>query len=118
MRGCTTPFQRSACRITPRSRPRSRRMNRYIPGNRIALLRSGTEFFPALLEAIDGAAREIWLETYIYADDESGRRVSAALLRAVQRGVLVRIMVDGWGARHYLTRRLERDLVQGGLQVL
>ena len=93
-------------------------MNRYIPGNRIALLRSGPGFFPALLEAIDGAVREIWLETYIYADDETGRRVSAALIRAVRRGVLVRVMVDGWGARHYLTRRLERDLVQGGVQLL
>ncbi len=93
-------------------------MNRYLPGNRIALLRSGTEYFPALLAAIDAAEREVWLETYIYADDESGRRVSSALLRAVQRGALVRVMVDGWGARHYLTRRLERDLVDGGVQLL
>lgn len=93
-------------------------MNRYAPGNRITLLRSGTEYFPALLAAIEPAEREVWLETYIYADDESGKRVTDALLHAVARGVLVRVMVDGWGARHYLTRSLERYLVSGGVQLL
>ncbi|MEP7205932.1 MAG: cardiolipin synthase ClsB [Casimicrobiaceae bacterium] len=93
-------------------------MNRYQPGNRITLLRNGTEFFPALTAAIDGAAREVWLESYIFADDDSGRRVADALIRAARRGVLVRVMVDGWGARHYLTKRLERDLVEGGVQLL
>ncbi len=30
-------------------------MNRFLPGNRMTLLRSGSEFFPALVAAIDGA---------------------------------------------------------------
>ena len=34
-------------------------MNRFTPGNRIELLRSGGEFFPALAAAIDGAEREV-----------------------------------------------------------
>jgi len=93
-------------------------LRRYFPGNRITLLRSGTEYFPALLAAIAAAEREVWLETYIYADDDAGRRVTAALMDAVARGVLVRVMVDGWGARHYLRRRLERALVSGGVQLL
>ncbi|HZQ61544.1 MAG TPA: cardiolipin synthase ClsB [Casimicrobiaceae bacterium] len=93
-------------------------MNRYTPGNRITLLRSGIEYFPALLAAIAAAEREVWLETYIYADDETGRRVADALVGAVARGVLVRVMVDGWGARHYLTRRVERYLVSGGVRLL
>ncbi|MDQ6618686.1 MAG: cardiolipin synthase ClsB [Pseudomonadota bacterium] len=89
-----------------------------MPGNRITLLRSGTEYFPALLAAIDAAEREVWLETYIYAEDETGRRVTAALAAAAARNVLVRVMVDGWGARHYLTRKLERDLRSSGIQLL
>ncbi len=93
-------------------------MNRYTPGNRLTLLRSGTEFFPALLTAIDRADREVWIETYIYADDRTSRLVTAALLRAVERGVEVRVMVDGWGARHYLTRRMERTLRRGGIKLL
>ncbi len=93
-------------------------MNRFTPGNTIDLLRSGTEFFPALTEAIDGAVDEVWLETYIFADDGVGRTIAAALARAAQRGVVVRVLVDGWGAKHYLSRKLERALRDGGVQLL
>jgi cardiolipin synthase len=93
-------------------------MNRFSGGNRITLLRSGSEYFPALLDAIDGAQTEIWLETYLYADDRIGRLVTASLIRAVRRGVVVRVMVDGWGARHFLKPALEHDLVHGGVALL
>ena len=61
-------------------------------------------------QAIEAAQRWVQLETYIYADDEAGRNVTEALMRAARRGVLVRVLVDGWGARHYLTAAIERDL--------
>jgi cardiolipin synthase A/B len=93
-------------------------MNRFVGGNRITLLKSGNEYFPALLDAIDGAQSEIWLETYLYADDRIGRLVTASLSRAARRGVVVRVMVDGWGARHFLTPALEHDLVRGGVVLL
>ena len=93
-------------------------MNRFIAGNRVVLLRSGGEFFPALVGAIDRALREVWLETYIFADDVAGRIVAAALCRAAARGAKVRVLVDGWGARHYLTRKLERSLVAAGVSLL
>jgi cardiolipin synthase len=38
-------------------------MNRFTAGNSVLLLRSGAEYFPALIEAIAGAEREIWLES-------------------------------------------------------
>jgi hypothetical protein len=62
-------------------------MNRYLPGNRVTLLRDGAQFFPALVRAIDGAEREIWLETYIFAADATGRLVASSLSRAAARGV-------------------------------
>jgi cardiolipin synthase len=93
-------------------------MNRFTAGNSVTLLRSGAEYFPALIDAIAGAEREIWLESYIYADDETGRAVADALIAAAQRGVSVRVLVDGWGARHYLTRPLEQRLVDGGVDLL
>lgn len=92
-------------------------MIRLVPGNRITLLESGTEYFPSLLEAIDGAEREIHLETYIFADDDTGRRVAAALSRAVGRGVVVRVLIDGFGTRS-LIGPLEQDLRAAGVQVL
>ena len=93
-------------------------MNRFTPGNAIELLRSGAEYFPALIAAIDGARHVIWIETYIFADDEAGRAVADALVRAAARGVTVRVLVDGWGAKHYLTASLEGLLATGGVQLL
>ena len=93
-------------------------MNRFRPGNEIELLRSGAAFFPALVAAVDAAEREVWLETYIFADDPAGRAVAEALVRAAKRGVTVRVLVDGWGAKHYLTKRLEWQLVAGGVNLL
>ena len=57
-------------------------MSAFCGGNRIRLLRTGSEYFPALASAIDAAAVEIYLETYIFSDDETGRRIAAALMRA------------------------------------
>ena len=86
-------------------------MNRFTPGNRVTLLRDGAEYFPALVQAFEAAEHEVWLESYIFADDATGRLVAAALARAAQRGVRVRVLVDGWGAKLYLSTALERDML-------
>jgi cardiolipin synthase A/B len=74
-------------------------MSDFVPGNRIELLRAGTEYFPALETACEAAQREIYLETYIFEDDETGRRIGAALARAARRGVIVHLMIDGFGSK-------------------
>jgi cardiolipin synthase len=66
-------------------------------GNEVRLFKCGVEFFPALLERIDSAQRDIALETYIFANDDTGRAVSDALVRAATRGVRVRVITDGIG---------------------
>ncbi|GHU10036.1 cardiolipin synthase B [Betaproteobacteria bacterium] len=76
-------------------------MTEFLNGNRITLLESGAEYFPALLAAIDQARGEIFLESYIFADDEVGNAVIAALVRAAERAVAVRVLVDGFGARDF-----------------
>ncbi len=70
-----------------------------VPGNHVRLLQSGTEFFPALLAAIDAARVEIHLETYIFNTDAAAAQVRDALVRAAQRGVAVRLLIDGVGSR-------------------
>jgi len=67
-------------------------------GNAIDLLNSGSEFFPALCQAIDGARRMVHLETYIFNLDDTGNRVLEALERASRRGVRVRVVIDGFGS--------------------
>jgi cardiolipin synthase len=93
-------------------------MRRFMPGNAIDLLRNGREFFPALLEAIAAARKDVWIETYIFADDPSGNAVADALVAAVARGIAVRVLVDGWGARHYLSPALEWRMVKAGVHLL
>jgi cardiolipin synthase len=93
-------------------------MNRFLPGNRITLLRDGAQYFPALVRAIDDAQREVWLETYIFADDATGRLLAASLSRAALRGVRVRVLVDGWGAKLYLTPALQRAMTEAGIELM
>ncbi|WIM04736.1 MAG: cardiolipin synthase ClsB [Candidatus Nitricoxidivorans perseverans] len=89
----------------------------YLPGNRVTLLTTGREYFPALIEAIDGAVAEVHFETYIFADDDAGRAVAAALARAAKRGVAVRVLVDGFGAREF-SAGLGARLAADGAEVL
>lgn len=73
------------------------RRGKPLPGNRVDLLQGGAAFFPALIDAIDGAQHRVALETYIYTDDATAHRVTEALVRAAGRGVEVRVTVDGFG---------------------
>ena len=92
-------------------------MNEYHPGNHVHLLRSGGEYFPALEQAIDASAHEVRLETYILADDSTGRRIVAALKRAVQRGVAVRVAYDGFGSSAFLGK-LGDEMKAAGIEAV
>ena len=69
-------------------------------GNKIEPLVNGDEAFPAMLAAIDSAQKSVSLCTYIFDNDAAGEQFVAALGRAVQRGVAVRVLVDAAGARY------------------
>jgi cardiolipin synthase len=66
-------------------------------GHEIDLLAGGVAYFPALEQALAQARTSVWMETYIFEDDASGRRVAAALAAAAARGVAVHLLVDGFG---------------------
>ena len=89
----------------------------YVGGNRLTLLRNGEQYFPALLAAIDAAQREVFLETYLYGDDQTGSLVADTLARAAARGVQVRLLIDGFGARDF-PPRFYRMLRAAGAEVL
>ena len=66
-------------------------------GHHVQLLQGGQAYFPALVRAIDRAAHEVRMETYIFDLDTSGQQVAAALVRAAQRGLAVYLVMDGAG---------------------
>ncbi len=92
-------------------------MTHFIEGNQIKLLRNGAEYFPALEAAIDGAVNEIYLQTYIYAADATGVRIGNALMRAAQRGVIVNVLLDGFGCKD-LSKEYIQKLEKAGVQVM
>lgn len=92
-------------------------MSRFLEGNAITLLENGTEFFPALHQAIDGAQKEIFFETYIFENDETGKAIAWALRRAALRGVAVRLLVDGFGGRQFV-RSLMPEMIPDGVGVM
>jgi len=69
-----------------------------VAGNQLMLLKNGTAYFPQLCADIDAAQHSIYLETYIYFADETGRMIADALRRAAARGVVVRVLLDGYGS--------------------
>lgn len=62
---------------------------------------STREFFDSLCEGIRSAKHTVWLEYYIFADPKSdvlASQISQALFDAANRGVDVRLLVDGVGS--------------------
>jgi len=97
--------------------PRPSNSSALLPGNQVTLLGGGAAYFQALETAFDRAGSEIFLETYIYQDDTTGRRIAGALKRAALRGVYVYLLIDGYGSKD-LPKAMLGDLQAGGGKVL
>ncbi|HYN54444.1 MAG TPA: cardiolipin synthase ClsB [Methylotenera sp.] len=92
-------------------------MTHFLGGNQIQLLRNGAEYFPALEAAIENAVNEIYLQTYIYQADKIGVRIGNALKRSAQRGVMVNLLLDGFGCKN-LPKTYVKELELAGVQVM
>jgi cardiolipin synthase len=85
------------------------------PGDRYWVLRNGDEVFPPMLDAIRQAKRRISFESFIYADGIIGDQFTAELAAAAQRGVTVRVVLDGFGSE--ISQETEDTLKRAGVQV-
>ncbi|MDI1302439.1 MAG: phospholipase D family protein [bacterium] len=66
---------------------------RYTP-NRVQPLISGQDALAARLALVEHARQRIDLQYYLYHDDKVGRFLGEALLRAADRGVQIRVLID------------------------
>lgn len=87
----------------------------FVAHNDVKLLFCGTEFFPAMISAIDAAEYDIYFETYIFALDQTGNQVIEALLRAASRGVAVHAITDWFGTGNARCKQIKARLAQGGV---
>lgn len=71
-----------------------------LEGNEVVTLQNGEQAFPAMLEAIDSASREVLLSTYIFDNDDTGLLFIEKLAAARDRGCTVCVLVDDVGIRY------------------
>jgi len=92
-------------------------VTRIISNNQITLLQNGEAYFPAIEAALDRAVHEIYLESYIFENDNTGRRIAEALRRAAFRGVKTHVLIDGFGSNR-LPKTTVDYLKAAGVMVL
>jgi len=88
-----------------------------IGGNDLELLHDVEVLLGKLTADIDAATHHCHLLYYIFNDDSVGQRVGQALMRACQRGVKCRLLVDAVGSRPLLNPKLWSELRQAGVEL-
>ena len=74
--------------------------NPLLAGNLVTVLEDGDAAYPNMLDAIASAQRSITLASYIFDNDPAGQAFLRALCSARERGVEVRVLIDGLGLRY------------------
>ncbi len=85
-------------------------------GNKVDVLTDGGATYDAIGAAIDGARHHVHAQYYLIRDDATGRWFRDRLVAAAQRGVAVRLLLDGFGC-FALGSAWRRPLRQAGVKV-
>ena len=88
-----------------------------MPANDVQLITDAAATFRSLVADIDSAQRTVHLEFYIWAAGGDADLVVEALLHAVQRGVICRVLVDAVGSKEFLDSEQCRRLKDGGVSL-
>ena len=92
----------------------ARRISVTVDGNRLEALETGADRLKAILDLIDNAKDSLRVIFYIFAGDEAGRAVRDAIVRAARRGVVVRLLLDGYGSSGTDTKFFQPIADEGG----
>ncbi len=88
-----------------------------IDGNVLTVLTRGDERLAALTTLIEGAKTSLRLLYYIFAHDSAGLRIREAMIDAANRGVAVKLIVDGFGSDTTGNDAFLAPLKEAGVQV-
>lgn len=86
----------------------------YKEGHNVELLHGGGSFFPTVERVLDEAKHYIHFQTYIIDEDDTGKRIVRALVRAARRGVRVYLLLDAFGTK-YLTKEFIDEIEDSGI---
>jgi len=87
-------------------------------GNQLALLDHFQTIFDALIADVDRAQRTCHIQTYIWADGGRVDDLVAAIIRAVDRGVACRLLVDAIGSGRFLKSATADRLRDAGVEIV
>ena len=73
-------------------------------GNAVKILYNGEQAYPAMLEAIRSATASVFLSSYIFMADRTGKLFVRELLDAAERGADVRVLIDAFGEFYSFAR--------------
>ncbi len=88
-----------------------------VAGNRVRVLQDARENYPAWLEALRSAERTVFLENYMFCEDEVGLEFQSALAAKAREGVRVRIIYDWLGSLGRASAGYWRALRAAGAEV-
>lgn len=88
-----------------------------LPGNHFELFHEWEDVFDRMIQDIDRARVSCDMEFYIWHDAGRTREVADALMRAADRGVTCRLLVDGIGSLPFLRSDTIQVLRRKGIRV-
>ena len=87
-------------------------------GNDLELITSPEEIMSSIRRDIDSAQSTCHLQFYIWHDGGMADEIVTALIRATQRGVTCRVLLDSIGSREFLRGKNANKLREAGVKVL
>lgn len=88
-----------------------------VAGNSAKLMADSNSAIESIVADIDAAKHHVHIIFYIWLDDNNGKRVAEALMRAAKRGVTCRAMVDNLGSRGMLKSSQWKAMRDAGVKL-
>ncbi|WP_404308795.1 cardiolipin synthase [Neorhodopirellula lusitana] len=86
-------------------------------GNHAELLPDAATARARLIQDIDNAKESVQCLYYIWLDDNTGKNVAAALIRAARRGVVCHAVADGLGSRVFVRSKYWQEMRDAGVNL-
>ena len=87
-------------------------------GNALSLITDFKTFFESIISDINGAKSSVNLEFYIWEPGGMADDVGESILRAVERGVVCRVIVDAVGSKVFMGGEMVKRFREAGIEVL